>query len=269
VEADPNDPVKRAEALYNEPLNPEKARQIERLLEQGDARRTAFETIVTLCNYLNRWNGIRGLDLDAAEEQIVEALEIDPDLAAAFYAQGFVYRARGWHDKALASFQRAAELEPGNARAVAQAAAEHLYNGDADKALAEVQRALEIGPDSPARGMFRWIGGRALFFSGRYREAITWLQQSIETWPDLWYTKAYEVSALALIGEKATAEQKLKRFTQQFPDLDTIAAIQDAEKTNPNKHPFVLEGRRQFHQGLSLAEMPWHPATKPPAAHKS
>jgi adenylate cyclase len=255
VETDSNDPVKRAEALYNEPLTRKTAKEIEGLLEQAAAQRKAFESIVALCNYLNRWGPGR-MDLDAAEEEIAGALAINPNLAAAHYAQGFVFRAKGHHEKALASFQRSVAIDPSNARSVAQAGAEHLYLGRATEALSEVRKALELDPNSPARGMFEWIAARALFFGGKYGEAIPWLQRSIKTWSDLWYNRAYEVSAYALIDDINTAKQKLADFIQRFPDLDTVARIVEAEKTNPNHHPFVVEGRCWFHKGLASAGMP-------------
>jgi tetratricopeptide (TPR) repeat protein len=253
---DPSYPVRRAEALYNEPLNRETVKEIESLLEQAAAQRSAFGSIVALSNYLNRWGGVGRTDLDAVEREIAGALAINPNLAAAHYAQGFVFRAKGHHEKALASFQRSVAIDPSNARGVAQAGAEHLYLGRAAEALSEVRKALELSPDSPERGIFEWIAGCALFFDGKYGEAIPWLQRSIETWSDLWYSRAYEASAYALIGDNKTAKQKLMDFIQRFPDLDSIACIVEAEKTDPNNHPFVVEGRRCFHKGLARAGMP-------------
>jgi adenylate cyclase len=270
--------LKRAEALYDEPLNPDRTREIEQLLGQeptegpAAAKRKALEAVVALCEYLNRWNGVGKMNVEAAKRAIRQALEIDAELAAPYYAQGFVFRTEGEHQKALESFQRAVAIEPNNARAIAQAGAEELYLGHPHRALAAIRKAIEVSPDSPARGMFCWIGARAHFFDGNYREALPWLRQSIETWPDLWYTRSYEVSALAHIGDLEQARAKLAEFVQRFPDLTTIARIVDAEKTNPNKNPFVVEGRRQFHAGLAKAGMPPghpgqdYPRSEPPAA---
>jgi tetratricopeptide (TPR) repeat protein len=266
VNTDPDDPFARAKALYSEPLSPSRTREIEKLLKQdGDhhslerqaiAERKAFEAIVRLCDYLNRWNGVGKMDVLAAEADIAAALVLNANTAAAYYAEGFIFRTKGEHERALASFQKSVAIDPNNARAVAQAGAEQLYLGFPNEALSAVRKALELSPDSPAAGMFRWIGFRALFFDGKYRESIPWLEQSIKTWPDLWYSRGYDVSVHALIGHEAAAKSKLADFIHRFPDLNTIERIVEAERTNPNTNPFVVEGRRKFHEGLAIAGMP-------------
>ncbi len=256
------DPLRSAETLYNEPLNPNRTKEIERLLKQAaadgksTAERKALEAIVALCDYLNRWNGVGKMDVRAAETEIQAALDVSPNLAAAYYARGFVFRTQGDHKQALEAFQKSLAIDPNNPRALAQEGAEHLYLGDPIQALAKVRKALEISPDHPARGMFRWIGARSLFFQEKYHDAIPWLEQSIALWPDLWYNRAYDVSAHALIDNKEKAREKLKDFIHRFPNLNTVKRIVEAEQTNPNNNPFVVEGRRRFHQGLRLAGMP-------------
>lgn len=192
---------------------------------------------------------------DAAEREVAAALEINPNLAVAYYAQGLINRTKGDHEAALKSFQRSLEIDPNNARAIAQAGAEQLYLGRAREALSEIKRALEVNPGHPSSGMFRWIGARALFFDERYEESIPWLQESIKSWPDLWYNRAYEVSVYALKGDEEIARRKLADFERRFPDLKTIALIVEAEKANPNNHPLIIEGRRKFHKGLRIAGM--------------
>jgi len=261
MDSGPDDPFNLADARYNEaPLNPQRTKEIEELAAkpaaEGDAAAKALEAILELCAYLNRWNRVGKSGVEAAEKEIAAALKINPNLAAAHYARGFVFRTQGDHHNALAAFQKAVEIEPDNARFIAQAGAELLYLGDADGALKAVERALEVNPNSPARGMFLWIAARAHFFSGRYAEAIGLLEQSVQTWPDLWYTQAYRVSACALIGDRTKASQELANFIARFPDLNTIERIVEAERTNPNNNRFVVEGRCKFHEGLAIAGMP-------------
>jgi tetratricopeptide (TPR) repeat protein len=274
---EPNDALRIAESRYNEgPLTPRKTKAIERLLEKAaaegrtDAEIKALEAILTLCDYLNLWNGVGKKGVEAAEREIGDALAINPRLAAAYYARGFVERTKGNHENALAAFQKSLEIEPDNPRAIAQEGAEQLYLGHPERALSAVRRAIELGPNHPARGMFCWIGARAEFFDGHYAEAISWLEQSIKTWSDLWYSLAYNVSAHALIGDKEKASQKLEAFIRQFPKLNSVARIIEAERTNPNKNPFVVAGRQKFHEGLAIAglprETPGNPTAEPPAA---
>jgi adenylate cyclase len=256
MEEDQVVPSERATFLYSKPLDPAGTMELKEVLKKVPADTKALAAIVTFCDYLNRWNGVRAEHLGGAEADVAAALAIDPNLARGHYAHGFIHRAKGDHEKALRSFQKAAELDPGDARAIAQFGAEQLYLGHPNEALSAIQRALDIAPDHPAAGMFLWIRGRALFFDGKYAMALPQLRRSIELWSALWYNRAYEISALALTGNQVQALSRKAEFIKQFPDLDSIARIKDAEKTNPNTNEFVVEGRRKFHEGLVAAGFP-------------
>jgi tetratricopeptide (TPR) repeat protein len=251
--ADEVDPTKRAAFLYGEPLDPARTKELGELLKVVPADTKALAAVVTFCDYLNRWNNVGKEHLPTAEADVVAALAIDPDLARGHYAHGFIHRAKGDHEQALRSFQKAAELDPRDARAIAQAGAEQLYLGHPNEALSAITRALAIAPGHPAAGMFLWIRGRALFFDGKYTETLPQLRRSIELWPALWYNRAYEISALALTGDLEQARSRKAGFIERFRDLDSIASIQEAEKTNPNTNEFVVAGRRKFHEGLVRA----------------
>jgi tetratricopeptide (TPR) repeat protein len=256
-----NDPFGPVEALYNQNLDGDKTKKVHTLLKElkgspeTDAKHSAYKTIFLHCDYLNRWNEVGKADLDKVSKEIQTVVAKYPEFAPAHYAHGFLHRAKGKHEAALESFTKATKLDPGYARAYAQKGAELLYLGLPEMALAEVRKAIELSPGSPTHGMYYWIRGRAYFFMGNYEEAIPWLKQSIETWKTLWYNRLYLVSAHALKGEEANAKRELDDFASQFPKY-TIARVIKNEETNPNKIPFVVEGRRKFHLGLLMAGMP-------------
>lgn len=183
---DMNDFFERAAALYDESLNEDSSKEIQNLLLRAEAQRAAYAAIVGLCDYLNRWNEAGKMNLTQAASQIKSALTINPNLALAYYAQGFIHRTEGKHTEALASFTKSLEIDDTYARAHAQRGAELLYLGHPDEALLAVQKAIELTPPGHyTLGMFHWIMGRAHFFMQNYENAIPCLRQSIDSWPTL------------------------------------------------------------------------------------
>jgi adenylate cyclase len=253
--------LERARALHRELRTPENSLAIRRHLQAAlavdpgsDLRRRAealgllAETL--MCDYLNSWNDAGAAELAEAEAAVERALAIIADLAIAHYASGLVHRAKGQHDAALAAFSRTVELNPEFALAHAQKGAELIYTGRPQEALTSIEAAIRVSrADSPARPMFFWYMGRAHFFAGNYREAIPWLQRSVEGRGNIWYNRAYLTSALALVGEREAAAAALHAFDAAFPGF-TLARVVETEQTNPNDNPLVVAARHKFHEGL-------------------
>jgi tetratricopeptide (TPR) repeat protein len=223
-------------------------------LDAAHADASALRATAVLSDYLNRWNGVQRPHVAAAERSVQEALAIDPKHHLAHYAKGFSHRARGQHKEALAAFTAAIRHNPDFPHAHAQRGAELLYLGRPKAAISEVEKAIKLAPPGPSLGMFYWIIGRAQFFMEQYADAIPWLQRSVRLLPNLWYNRLYLVSAYALLGKEAAAARALREFDRVFPRY-TLALVSQNERTNPNKHKFVVAGRRRFHEGLRRAGM--------------
>jgi len=248
------DSIARARAIYDRRLSPQRTQEMRGLLQASAAETSALIATAVLCDYLNRWNDAGPAEVASAEAAVQQALALDPNLALAHYANGFVHRTRGQHEAALAAFTEALKHRPEFARCHAQRGAELLYLGRPEEAIAEVEQAISLSPNSPSLGVFYWIIGRARFYMGQYAEAVPWLQRSVRLWPDLWYNRLYLVSAYALLGNKAGASRALRAFERLFPGY-TLARVLVEERANPIKHRFVVTGRRRFHQGLERAGM--------------
>jgi adenylate cyclase len=252
----------RAESLFLGAITPAHALAAQGLLEQSvrrdpsSAAAWAWLANVTIVQYLSHWNAA-GLDqLVAAEDAVEQAMALDPNLALAHEDNGFVQRARGEHQEALAAFTRAIELDPDLARAYAQKADELIQVGRPGEAPALVEQAIRLSPRDPALGEFYWIMGRAYFYSGRYDQAIPWLRQSVELRSNVWYNRLYLVSAHALLGETEEAKKVLQGFKRHFPGREyTVALIRSYERANPNSNPVVVAARAKFHDGLLRAGM--------------
>lgn len=260
-----NDLVARAKALYAKEFTRDSASEMQALLEQALANAAelvpgalaeahALHAGVTICGYLNHWHEDEG-QLTAAEGEIEEALRIAPGTALAHFAKGFLHRARGQHEPALAAFQTTLEHHSSFVGAHAQTGAELMYLGRPQEALPHIEKAIELAPDAPIRNVFYWQMGRTRFFLAQYDDAIPWLEKAIALQKDLWYTRLYLVSAYALIGKIHEAKHALEEFNNRFSNY-TMARVLEAQRTNLNENLFVVVGRRNLHVGLRLAGMP-------------
>lgn len=260
---DATDPYKEAKALYRKKLTEDSTGRIRNLLQtfvhnpgtypRGDqAYGWSLLANIKLCDYLNRWNKAGQTELTEAESHIKSARLHEEHHPYAYYAEGFLHRARGEHEAAKRAFQQSRDYG-GAERALAQHANESVYLGEPDAAVQEIDAAIAAKPGHPALGMFHWIKGRALFFAAEYEDAIPCFQQSIGSWQSLWYNRLYLASACALTGRLRKAHKELRDFDGQFPGYTTLAQVRQLERITPNETLFVVVGRRNFRAGLRLA----------------
>jgi class 3 adenylate cyclase/TolB-like protein/Flp pilus assembly protein TadD len=215
-------------------------------------------------DYLNNWNEAKqspeaGKDLlRRAEKALAEALKIDPTVAAAHLADGFIRRARGDHQGALDAFDRAVQLDPNSARAYAQKANQLVMVGRAKEAPPLVLKAITLGPRDPYTGMFYWVIGRAYFVTENYDDAIVWLRKAVEVRPTVWYNRAYLLAAYAHLGRHEQPEGRavLSDYNGGFSGY-TVQRIRELyEKELPHADPVMQASIQALYDGLQKAGIP-------------
>ncbi len=122
--------------------------------------------------------------LPQAKAAATRALELDPNLAEAHIALGwvgFLYD-RDWNS-AESELKRAIELAPNNADA--HRAYAHFFSilGRHDEAIAEGKRSRELDPNSLITNA---LEGQFLFYAGHDEEAIDRLRKTLEIEPNFW-----------------------------------------------------------------------------------
>jgi TolB-like protein/Tfp pilus assembly protein PilF len=241
----------RAMALLITSLTPEHTLSARRFLEEAvrldpqsaDAWSQLANVLVD--DYLNHWNGARqnqqtGQDvLRQAQEALQEALRLDPSIAMAHYADGFIRRSKGDHQGALDAFDRAVELNPNFARAYAQKANQFVLLGRPQEAPPLVLKAIRLSPRDPSLGVFYWVIGRAYFVMRDYDDAVVWLRKSVEVRPNLWFSRAMLISSYALTGrhEQSEARAALTDFNSGFSKYNNLERISEVynEEAYSNK----------------------------------
>jgi class 3 adenylate cyclase/TolB-like protein/Tfp pilus assembly protein PilF len=215
-------------------------------------------------DYLNSWNeakqsGEAGKDLlRRAEKALEEALKIDPTVAEAHLADGFIRRAKGDHQGALDAFDRAAQLDPNSARAYAQKANQLVMVGRPKEAPPLVLKAIALSPRDPYAGTFYWVLGRAYFVMQNYDAAIVWLRKAVEVRPNVWYSRAYLLAAAAHLGRQEQPELRaaLSDYNGKFSGY-TVQRIRDLyEKELPHTDAVMQASIQALYNGLQKAGVP-------------
>jgi tetratricopeptide (TPR) repeat protein len=137
VETDPNNDQHyfNLGAAYDEAKNKEKSMQFMRRAIELNAKNAAA------LNYLGYTLAEMGIQLDEAEQLILNALKLQPDDGYYIDSLGWVYFQKGQYDKAVLELERAVELVSEDATIL-----EHL--GDAYERVGKLRRALDLYRDS-------------------------------------------------------------------------------------------------------------------------
>ncbi|MFM7102731.1 MAG: tetratricopeptide repeat protein, partial [Verrucomicrobiota bacterium] len=94
-----------------------------------------------------------------AFQHLVQAVQLDPELAEAHHYLGVLYYERGILDSAGVAFRNALELEPDRARTHAALGFLRLTQGDRAEAIGHLRRALALDPrDRTVRERLRQLG---------------------------------------------------------------------------------------------------------------
>jgi adenylate cyclase len=254
----------RAMGLYINGITPEHTLAARGLLKDAirldptSAESWAWLADLLASDYLNRWNDAGKDQLQEAEEAVQRALAIDPYNYLAYFANGFIHRARGENAAALDAFNQALKLNHNFARGFVQKANELINAGKPDEAPPLVERAIKLSPRDPSLGVFYWNLGRAYFFADQYRDAVPWLQKAVDLRPNLWHNWLYLASSYVLIGDETAARKVLSDFNNYYLYRDrrfTLATVKELEQANPNVNPIIVAGREKFHEGLLRAGM--------------
>jgi TolB-like protein len=124
-------------------------------------------------------------DLEGGAALIDRALVLNPNLAAAWHASGWVR-----------SFQR-----------------------DTDVALEHVARAMRLSPLDPLMFAMQMVTGHAHYIAGRYAEAATWAEKALREQPNLLPTIRLLAATNALSGRLEEARKAIARGRALDPGM--------------------------------------------------
>lgn len=202
---------------------------------------------------LNGWNNAGNAEVDRADAYARKAISLDHNVALAHHAMGWVHRLRGNHQAALDAFNETIRIDPNFAAAYAQAANEMVFLGDAKGAILQAGKAIELSPRDQSAQVFKWVQGRAYFAVGDYDKAAEVLGESVRLRPNLWFSHAWLVAALALSNRDAEAKQALDTFKQVHNARSDLASVTRYYSEDQYQNPTAQAAVVQLLNGLRKA----------------
>ena len=119
---------------------------------------------------------------DKAVRHYTEAIELNPEYAAAYNNRGAAYADKGEMDKAIQDYNTAIELNPEDAAAYNNRGAAYADKGEMDKAIQDYNTAIELNPEDVEAYNNR---GNAYTDKGEMDRAIQDFNVAIDLNPEL------------------------------------------------------------------------------------
>jgi adenylate cyclase len=198
--------------------NAEAQQLIERALALAPGYARAHALLAT--NYLqvptNGWDCDRKAMYDRGYAAACRAVELDPALALAHQAKGFVALWRRQFDEAVREIDRAVTLEPNDAASQAIRAIILAWAGDPAEAVRSGEAALR---HDPLRSMSLFNTGLAYYETGRYDAALAMLQRGAVRRPDFAPMFLYLAATLVQLGQRDEAGRAIARIRELNPRI--------------------------------------------------
>jgi Flp pilus assembly protein TadD len=125
-------------------------------------------------------------DYDRAIADYTQAIRLDPNYALAYYNRGVAYVNKGDYDRAIADYTQAIRLDPNYAEAYNNRGNAYDYKKDYDRAIGDFTQAIRLDPNLAYAYSNR---GNAYDDKGEYDRAIADYNQAIRLDPN--YAEAY------------------------------------------------------------------------------
>ncbi len=119
---------------------------------------------------------------DAADEALQlarRAIETDGDPDVLARCGHTLALLAGEHDAAVSALGKATTLNPNSALAWGLSAAVNCYADRPEAAIAAAQHAMRLSPVDPFGYQFNFFRGYGLMLSGRYQQALEWIDRSL------------------------------------------------------------------------------------------
>jgi adenylate cyclase len=155
-------------------------------------------------------------DFASAEAAFRKATRLGPDSFEAHYYYGRTATEMGQLEKAAQLFERAAEIEPDDCQALVFAGQAYQSLGQTDRALDAERRALVAAERAVARdptdARALTLGATGLIHAGRPDEARAWIERANALEPEESYVQYNSACAYVTLGEYDTALDLLEKI---------------------------------------------------------
>ncbi|WP_167561615.1 winged helix-turn-helix domain-containing protein [Bosea lupini] len=155
----------------------------------------------------------------------------------------------GEHDEGRALLDLSLRLNPNSAEAWRLGAWVAVWSGEADLALSRAAEAERLDPLSPLQADLLAVRSAALFYAGRYDEAVTAARRSLANVPEATTPRRYLTAALVHAGDLPGARAELAELVRLQPN----ASLGRTRAMHPLRDKASLE---RYVEALRQAGMP-------------
>jgi Tfp pilus assembly protein PilF len=230
---DARDLVMRGWACYHRPRSIAATEEARRAFEQAleiDPRSVdakvgiAMVLLVNLVgNFAPRPDGSFERDSARAEQLLLEAIDRDPNNAAAHSEMGLLRRVQNRLTEARIEFERAISLGANDEHVHGQFGWTLLLLGNPDAGLAESEKTLWLSPRDPTMWGTYLIMGWCQLLLNRVDQAIDLLIKSRAANPRPWVTHFGLAAALGLNVDRDEAKAALAQSLKLNPQVNSLA----------------------------------------------
>jgi tetratricopeptide (TPR) repeat protein len=139
-------------------------------------------------------------DFDKALVEFERAIELDPELAAAYDARGTIWLEREELDGAMQDYNRAIELDPEMGLYYADRGLVYTRMGETDKAIGDYEKAIELSEEDPIAALAHLNLGEIYVFVGPEELAVEHLQEALQIGLDA-QLESHATGLLEALGE--------------------------------------------------------------------
>jgi TolB-like protein len=178
----------------------------EKALELDETLAEAHHALsVVQCLYDWEWRG--------AERELKKALQLDPNLPAAYQGYSVLLTCLQRHDEAIKQVLKGRERDPFSVGRKAFVAFIYMQARQFDHAIEECSEAIELDPNDP---FGHWILARALDAAGQVREALAESELAAKLSGNQMTYAAHLAYALARSGDRTGACHVLHQFSERM-----------------------------------------------------
>jgi adenylate cyclase len=187
------------------------------------------------------WSGDPEKSLLLAHELAQKALARDNPPSYTHSLLGHIYLVQGQHEKAIAELEQAITLNPNGADAYAFLGSALIFTGHPDEAIELIMKAMRSNPMPP--NWYHTFLAHAFRNTGRYREAITVLQEVLERNPYDANARIGLVASHIMAGQEEEGQRQAAEFLKLNPDFSLAhieKSLQYKDPTDRNRDVEIL-----------------------------
>jgi tetratricopeptide (TPR) repeat protein len=196
-----------------------------------------------LLSQLTGWNKDESTARQAAA-LAKRAAELDDSDPWARMALGYVALSMRRTDEAVEEFRQALELNPNFAAAHGYLGFALAMDGRSAEAIPHAERAIQMSPHDPQNAIFNTAIAVAHYLAGRYSEAVVFGRKALQQRTQFTSGHRIYVASLAQAGQIDEAREALTRLKEVFPEM-TIAWIEQYVPYTAGTMAKFLEGMRK------------------------